>query len=1373
MAEPTHRLRELLAQGTPALAWSAEHDLSGLGAHLGVSSRCYRGSATHAAAALAQLDGLWVDAQSVLVVFHGPVPEALDVTDDVVRVDRDVPGAERVSPPPPAPSALRTLLASDDPVERLRGLERIDIGAARRLAAQLVDSDDPRVRDYAWQVHLTTNMMHLMDRPPRAFLRPARDAVGDRPWMHNLRRAWAGYHSLPYDGPWLGPEAGEAYGEQLRVAAVAGGRPKEAVPMLEEALRYVHPTRRWRIHGTLADAFTLMGDQERGAEQVQRCRDQARALGGRVGWPSASWLGAAARVGLADEVDRLLHVLPIRQGEQIRWDLRHARRRGDTEAAVQAARTAYSDALPPHMVANVLAVLLGAGHRTLGPVDLVGRLLSLPDPYDHDIECIDELRLAARQFPDDAAPLLHIACEAARRLTAVALPALEDEVTRIGVPCLGPYVLGEELGRGGAGAVYSAIHRPSGEPAAVKVLSTAGDPAALESRLRLEARRLASQDHAFVVQVFAVGRTTRSAELASGGAIPADGVWMAMERADGEPLSDRLRRGPVDDVRGLLLQLLEALAACHARDLVHSDLKPDNIVVEADGRTRLLDLGVARAVGEHADTVTGTPTYMAPEQWERRPADLRSDLYALGMVAHLLLTGHRAVRGTVEEVRMQHQRGVSVDVGAPAIDAWLQRLVARYPSDRFASAVEAAHALRAIPEEDWTPSMPTDPGASMSTGDATWVFDAEPVGHEPPPAPASARTSHAPLPSSPGFRDPGRPLPQGLHLLDARPLPLVGFEATLEALWTHLVAVEKGQGHRVVALVGDIGSGRRAVQRALTVRARELGSVLVRTSVDALTEAALDQPPLLLCLPSAPADLQQRLAATSWRGGRVLVVVRGAAGTEDAVSIEVRPRTFDELFATAMQLVPLDVPSAEHLARTANGSPVRLHEALVAAAASGVLVPQQEGLHLSTSARLTPTARPRPLALLTAQLLEPVDTTTWQALCAETAHPPVYEGLEPRGSAWVVDADHRLSFDDLPTEAYRLAAQFASGPYRRIELLVGAGDIVPARAIADTLLAHDDPQVPGSRGSLEIVHGLLQLARVSQHDLRFARVLGWLAWHTYSEGDLDGAAYHATKVLGGPAPWKRMASHAHTTMAFVAAARGAVDEATRHGEQAWNLARTPAQRADAASARARAEQRSAADIERLLQLLEPHLDAPARRPVRAMAAELALLAGDVERSVAYAQPTSSALVQARAMALYVSGRPEEAVAAVEPYRDRDLLVGLLAEAVCDQPSPLLRARLARPRPGRWQEQGRRLGLALLAAGQSTATADLLLDGVGDVASNPSRPMVVPLARVGARRASGAGHEARAARFRQLADDALVGLAPGLTQLLREGWETTR
>ena len=199
------------------------------------------------------------------------------------------------------------------------------------------------------------------------------------------------------------------------------------------------------------------------------------------------------------------------------------------------------------------------------------------------------------------------------------------------------YQIEDEIGRGGMAVVYRARDRRLERLVAIKVLppELALDPA-LGARFTREAQTAAQLAHAHIVPIFDVGER--------------DGIaYFVMAHVDGGNLAQRLEHQPrraVDEVRRILCETADALAYAHLRGVVHRDVKPDNILIDAgSGRAMMSDFGIARAIESDkrltaTGVAVGTPTYMSPEQAVgERDLDGRSDLYSLAVVGYHMLTG--------------------------------------------------------------------------------------------------------------------------------------------------------------------------------------------------------------------------------------------------------------------------------------------------------------------------------------------------------------------------------------------------------------------------------------------------------------------------------------------------------------------------------------------------------------------------------------------------------------------------------------------------------------------------------------------------------------------------------------------------------------
>lgn len=247
------------------------------------------------------------------------------------------------------------------------------------------------------------------------------------------------------------------------------------------------------------------------------------------------------------------------------------------------------------------------------------------------------------------------------------------------------------LGRGGMGEVYRADDLKLGQPVALKFLPSglAHDPVRLE-QFYSEVRLARQVSHPNVCRVYDVG------EL--------DGQqYLSMEYVDGEDLASllkRIGRLPQDKAVEVSRQLCAGLAAAHERGVLHRDLKPANVMLDGRGRARITDFGLAVAAGDAAGgEISGTPTYMAPEQLEGKPATVRSDIHALGLVLYELYTGRKAYEASslpdLKQKKQEPPRAlseISRDVD-PVVERVILRCVEPDPASRPASALQVAAAL--------------------------------------------------------------------------------------------------------------------------------------------------------------------------------------------------------------------------------------------------------------------------------------------------------------------------------------------------------------------------------------------------------------------------------------------------------------------------------------------------------------------------------------------------------------------------------------------------------------------------------------------------------------------------------------------------------
>jgi serine/threonine-protein kinase len=262
------------------------------------------------------------------------------------------------------------------------------------------------------------------------------------------------------------------------------------------------------------------------------------------------------------------------------------------------------------------------------------------------------------------------------------------------------------LGSGGLGEVYAATDTTTGERVALKTLLP-GDRDSHEAIRRLEREGLAGGmlDHPNIVGVLALDFLV-------------DGTpFLVMELVSGANVGALLRRGPLPPGHSLAItrQTLDGLAHAHALGVLHRDLKPENLMVAADGRVKILDLGIAKIIGAIADelglakltetgTVIGTPAYMAPEQALGQPCTPATDLYAVGVILFEMVTGRPpfVAADALAMLRLQVTAppprladAVLAPWCTPELAHVIDRALQKKADQRFASAEEMRAAVEA------------------------------------------------------------------------------------------------------------------------------------------------------------------------------------------------------------------------------------------------------------------------------------------------------------------------------------------------------------------------------------------------------------------------------------------------------------------------------------------------------------------------------------------------------------------------------------------------------------------------------------------------------------------------------------------------------
>jgi eukaryotic-like serine/threonine-protein kinase len=310
-----------------------------------------------------------------------------------------------------------------------------------------------------------------------------------------------------------------------------------------------------------------------------------------------------------------------------------------------------------------------------------------------------------------------------RRLDAAATPegsAVSSAVSSAEPVRIGEFTLLRRIGGGGMGTVYEARQERPERSVALKVMRHGLGSKSLRTRFEREADVLARLSHRNIAQVYAVGtshsRGGNAALLHAEGPAPFIALELVRGAAAITNYATERRLGRADRVR-LFVQACDAIEHAHAARVLHRDLKPDNILVDADGVVKVIDFGVARFVRESGEIdsahamlteygqLLGTVQYMSPEQCAADPAQIddRSDVYSLGVILYELCVGelpydvrqlpiHEAVRvAQTAAAPRAASRDVTID---PDLDVVLAKAIAKAREDRYASVAEFGADLR-------------------------------------------------------------------------------------------------------------------------------------------------------------------------------------------------------------------------------------------------------------------------------------------------------------------------------------------------------------------------------------------------------------------------------------------------------------------------------------------------------------------------------------------------------------------------------------------------------------------------------------------------------------------------------------------------------
>jgi serine/threonine-protein kinase len=303
------------------------------------------------------------------------------------------------------------------------------------------------------------------------------------------------------------------------------------------------------------------------------------------------------------------------------------------------------------------------------------------------------------------------------------------------IKTLGRYEIRGVLGKGAMGLVYDGFDPKLDRRVAIKTILTkklSPETARMATvRFQREVRAVARLNHPNIVQVYDFGNE-------------GDLAFIVMEFIQGKELKDYLDRSErfdLEKVFRIMMELLDALEFAHEAGIIHRDVKPANIMVDAWGHAKLADFGVARFTEPDGDqektragTVVGTPSYMSPEQIQGQAIDRRADIFSAGIIFYQLLTWKKPFEGSQWELAKKIIEDNPVWPSAlmqlpPEFDRVVSRALAKQPDSRYPTARKFAEALRRIregkpPEEPGEAVVQPGSAAAPSGGAANAEVDA-------------------------------------------------------------------------------------------------------------------------------------------------------------------------------------------------------------------------------------------------------------------------------------------------------------------------------------------------------------------------------------------------------------------------------------------------------------------------------------------------------------------------------------------------------------------------------------------------------------------------------------------------------------------------
>lgn len=386
------------------------------------------------------------------------------------------------------------------------------------------------------------------------------------------------------------------------------------------------------------------------------------------------------------------------------------------------------------------------------------------------------------------------------------------------------------IGRGGAGVVWLATHRPNDVRVALKFLRSRRSGAHI-AELNTELEAVARLNHEGIVPLLNAGEVGE--KPASHLRVEEGDSYLVYPFIDGPTLEPYLGRVDWALARRIVLAALDALAHAHARKVIHRDIKPANILM-LDEVPRITDFGIARHYGGKTEdfqtlaTSQGTIRYMSPEQIEGRQRDQTAvtDLYAMGCVAYVLLTGEHAFGSQVAEAALAKFQGDSPDIrdkgGTDGLQNWFRHMLAPDFRDRFPCAADAAAAFARLEHQNIDQARPPDTSERIESELTVKIevrkgeySSIHPTHSHRDELPQTWRESHTPekIPSG-----------MGAGILNYREVPFYGREHERDLLWGHLLSTLRERRARHICIQGALGVGKTRLARWLMYKAHELGA---------------------------------------------------------------------------------------------------------------------------------------------------------------------------------------------------------------------------------------------------------------------------------------------------------------------------------------------------------------------------------------------------------------------------------------------------------------------------------------------------------------------------------------------------------------------